>query len=323
MWWAGTAGGGLAVAVIGAASLASASPLQTCAPEAGDRHHVVRVIDGETVELDNGREVRLMGAMAPRPNALTVDVATWPPAREAARALETLVLNRAVALRYEGRRRDRYGRALAQLVLAEENGDAQAGWVQHRLVAAGYARAYALPGNTGCLRSLMATEQEARAARRGLWSGEHFRVHAATEVAALLRLVGRFVVVEGRVAGVTRTRRYTYVNFGADWRDDFTVSLRTSAVDRAEDGETRAQALEGRTVRARGWIERRNGPAIELSGLDEIEVLDEAPATAAAAAGACSLPPCGEGLGVGGSPTADGLQFPPPNLPHKGRGTGR
>jgi hypothetical protein len=31
-----------------------------------------------------------------------------------------------------------------------------------------------------------------------------------------------------------------------------------------------------------------------------------------------SPPPCGEGLRVGGIPTADVLQSPPPNLPHQG-----
>jgi hypothetical protein len=34
------------------------------------------------------------------------------------------------------------------------------------------------------------------------------------------------------------------------------------------------QSLEGRDVRVRGWIERRNGPLIELSSLDEIELLN-------------------------------------------------
>lgn len=253
---------------------------EACAPDSGATHEVVRVIDGETVLLDDGREARLIGAMAPRPNALTVGADTWPPAREAARAAEALLLNRSVALRYEGRRRDRYGRVLAQLYVKE--GEAET-WVQQHLVARGYARAYALPGNAGCLRELMAAEEEARRARLGFWNSDVFRVFPASDEAALLRLVGRFAVVEGRVVGVTRTRQFTYVNFGADWRTDFTVSIRTRAVDRTENGQARASALERRLVRARGWIERRNGPAIEVSGLEEIEILDEAPAPADAA----------------------------------------
>ncbi|AHB47396.1 nuclease [Hyphomicrobium nitrativorans NL23] len=302
------------VAVACLAVQVSAAASESCAPDLGTTHEVVRVIDGETVELDDGRQVRLIGAMAPRPNALTVDTQTWPPAKESTRAVEALVLNRTVTLRYEGRRRDRYGRILAQLYVKTGGNET---WVQRHLVAEGYARAYTLPGNAGCVSELIKAEDEARRARRGLWSGGTFRVFAASDEDALLRLVGRFVVVEGRVASVTRTRRYTYLNFGRDWREDFTVSLATRVVDRAEGGAERISAIEGRTIRARGWIERRNGPAIEVGGFEEIEVLDAPPA--ADAADAWSPPPSwrshaphgrGEGLEAGGSPTADGLGTP-------------
>lgn len=269
--------------MIGAFLPGSVDAVETCAPDVGESHRVVGVIDAETVSLDDGRDVRLMGALAPRPNALTVDAARWPPAQEALRALEALVVNRTVLLRFEGRRQDRYGRILAQLVIRDQ-ADKQNGvesWVQRRLVAQGYARAYTLPGNAACLGALIAAENEARLARRGLWSSDVFRVFAATEVRALERLVGRFAVVEGRVADVTRTRRFTYINFGADWRTDFTVSLRTPAVDRSEGGEARAAALYGKTIRVRGWLERRNGPMIEAGTLDEIEVVEAAPEMAA------------------------------------------
>ena len=252
---------------------------ESCAPDLGRTHEVVRVIDGETVELDDGRQVRLMGAMAPRPNSLTVASESWPPAQEAARAAADLVLNRTVTLRYERRRRDRYGRVLAQLYVQKDGAET---WVQRHLVAAGYARAYALPGNTGCVRELMQAEDDARRAGRGQWSGDAFRLFDASDVEGLLRLVGRFVVVEGRVESVTRTRQFTYLNFGSDWREDFTVSLATRVVDRAEGAAERIAALEGRTVRARGWIERRNGPAIEVGSIEEVEVLDALPAATAA-----------------------------------------
>lgn len=278
--WNATVSGLAAVACFAANVSAAAS--EACAPDLGTTtHEVVRVIDGETVELDDGRRVRLMGAMAPRPNSLTVAVDTWPPAREAGRAAETLLLNRTVTLRYEGRRRDRYGRILAQLYVKAGGSET---WVQRHLVAEGYARAYALPGNAGCVRELLQAEDDARRARRGLWSGETFRIFAASDENALLRLIGRFAVVEGRVMSVARTRRFTYLNFGDDWREDFTVSLATRVVDRAEGGEDRIAALEGRTIRARGWIERRNGPAIEVGSIDEIEVLDGSPAEATAEA---------------------------------------
>lgn len=247
----------------------AADASEQCAPERGASYGVARVIDGETLLLDDGREVRLIGALAPKSALSNID--DWPPAREAARALESLVGGRSVTLRYEGRRQDRYGRTLAQVYLASPDGEPL--WVQQRLVADGYTRAYGLPGNTGCLRALIEAEGAARVGRRGLWSGDLFQVREAEDTATLLRLTGQFVLIEGRVTQVSPTQRTTYINFGTDWKQDFTASLATAIVERADDGAARVSALAGKRIRVRGWIERRNGPMISLSSLDEIEVL--------------------------------------------------
>ena len=245
---------------------------QPCALEAGSSHAVARAIDGETLLLDDGQEVRLIGALAPKPETLPVDGPGWPAAQDALRALQTLVHDRTIALRYEGRRHDRYGRILAQVFVADGGTDV---WVQERLVADGHARAYTLPGNTSCLGGLLKAEPAARVAKRGLWQRETYRVRSADDVESLLKLVGRFVLVEGRVAEVTRAQRTTYINFGTDWRRDFTANLATANVTDSSAATTRVDGLVGKRIRVRGWIERRNGPMIGLSSLDGIELLEE------------------------------------------------
>jgi endonuclease YncB( thermonuclease family) len=261
--------------------MAGALAAEACALEAGSSHGVLRAVDGETLLLDDGQEVRLIGALAPKPDIPTAEDRDWPPAGEALRMLETIVADRTIALRYEGRRRDRYGRLLAQVFAAarDDAGVGRAGdgaiWIQERMIREGHARAYALAGNTGCIRALMEAEEAAREAKRGLWSRESYRVHSANDVSALLKLAGRFAIVEGRVAEVTRAQRLTYINFGADWRRDFTASLASAMVEKDSGGAARASRLAGKRIRVRGWIERRNGPMIELSSPDEIEVLDE------------------------------------------------
>lgn len=261
----------LAAASVG--PVAAARAAATCAPDAEDMPRAVaRVLDSETVLLDDGTEVRLVGALPPRPATLRVPAADWPPAREAARALEALVAGRSIALRYEtGARRDRYGRRLAQVSVDAPDGRQ---WVQERLIRSGDARAYALPGRGACLPQLLAAERAARAERAGLWSEPAFAPRRALDVEALLRLAGSFVLVEGRVASVTHRTRETYVNFDRDWRRDFTAVLPGKMVKQTPATRARLDALVGRTVRVRGWIERRNGPSVALGSLDEIELLE-------------------------------------------------
>jgi endonuclease YncB( thermonuclease family) len=254
------------------ALLAVAAAAEPCPLAAGSSHAVVRALDGETLLLDDGQEVRLIGALAPKPDVLGADAADWLPAREALGALERLVHDRMVTLRFEGRRRDRYGRTLAQVFVSDDGGDF---WLQERLLLEGHARAYTLPGNTACLSALLEAEARARALERGLWRRDTYRVRTADDVDGLLKAVGRFVLVEGLVAAVARAGATVYINFGADWRRDFTASLATAAVDRSGDGRARVEALRGKMIRVRGWIERRNGPMIGLATPDEIEVLDE------------------------------------------------
>jgi len=244
----------------------------SCPLERGERHDVGRVVDGETLLLDDGRQARLIGALA-------------APAQgaETRRMLEALIGSGPVELGYEGRRQDRYGRVLAQVFALGGTGTDRNVWLQEALVRAGQARAYSLPGNGACLRDLLAAEDEARRAKRGLWARDTHRVRAASETASLLALAGQFAIVEGRIADVGRSARTIYLNFGSDWRRDFTASLGIARKASArpagggdEDGE-RAQRLAGHTVRVRGWIERRNGPLIALGSLDEVEVLDGSP----------------------------------------------
>lgn len=240
-----------------------------CALEPGLRASVVRVIDSQTVTLDDGREVRLIGALGPTPDMPSTPAdmsADWPPERQAHAALEALVAGRAVELRFQGRRSDRYGRALAQLFVG---GD----WVQKSLVGAGHARAYGLPGNVACLTELLSAERDARDARRGLWAFEGYAVRDAGDPKGLLRLAGRFALVEGRVVRVGRTAKTLYLNFGDDWRSDFTASIASAVLRESATAADALDALAGRRVRVRGWIERRNGPMIVLNTPDEIEVL--------------------------------------------------
>ncbi|MEQ1716108.1 MAG: thermonuclease family protein, partial [Hyphomicrobium sp.] len=65
-----------------------------------------------------------------------------------------------------------------------------------------------------------------------------------------------------------------YLNFGADWRSDFSVRIAKSIIDENPDWEEGLENLKDKTIEVRGWIERRNGPQIVISRPEEIAVVD-------------------------------------------------
>src|SRR3954466_12467071 len=81
----------------------------------GSSAKVVEVIDGDTVVLDDGKEVRLVGIQAPKLPLNRPNFKEWPLAREAKEGGEKLGLNRRVTLLLGGERTDRHGRTLAHL----------------------------------------------------------------------------------------------------------------------------------------------------------------------------------------------------------------
>lgn len=83
---------------------------------------------------------------------------------------------------------------------------------------------------------------------------------------------GRFRIVRGRVLRVVPTESYVYLNFGADWRADFTVRVRRTERDGALPGAD-LDALAGRLVEVRGVVLEAGGPLIELSHPEQMQVL--------------------------------------------------
>ncbi|MGE0651882.1 MAG: thermonuclease family protein [Alphaproteobacteria bacterium] len=233
---------------------------------AGGPGRVVEVTDGDTVILDDGRTVRLVGIQAPKLPLGRPGFRTWPLAPEARRALETLALDRRVTPHFGGARMDRHGRLLAHL--ARDDGL----WLQGAMLARGLARVYTFEDNRAVAREMYALESTARNAKRGIWSHPYYRIRTTEEAGGH---VGGFELVEGRILDVAMVRGRGYLNFGADWRTDFTIVVpkRAGATFRAVFGR-KMEKLQGKRVRVRGWLRRYNGPMIESTHPEQIEVLE-------------------------------------------------
>lgn len=234
--------------------------------EAGAQALVDHVVDGDTVVLDSGEEVRLVGIMAPK-LALGRDwMNDQPLSHEARAALEALVLGRSVILAHGGARMDRHGRILAHLFL--EDGT----WVQGHMLETGMARVYSFADNRAAVAEMLALEAGARQAVLGIWADPFYGVRDAAHPRDVP--IDSFELVEGVVLDAGEFDRRIFLNFGHDWRTDVTATI--SPTDRAMFRATQTDplALEGRRVRVRGWVGWRNGPSIVIDHPEQIEVIE-------------------------------------------------
>ncbi|MGH6832700.1 MAG: thermonuclease family protein, partial [Methyloceanibacter sp.] len=91
------------------------------------------------------------------------------------------------------------------------------------------------------------------------------------------RLIHSYQLVEGRVASVGEGGGRLYLNFTPDWRSDFTISVEGKAVGAFAAAGIDLKALAGARLRVRGFLAWRNGPMIEASHPEQIELLPEGP----------------------------------------------
>ena len=226
----------------------------------------VEIIDGSTVLLDDGETVRLAGIDPPKHIAGDTASGMELFAETARQTLARLVQGRRVGLAVGGIPRDRYGRLRAHLVRSDDGT-----WIQGALLAAGLARVHSLVDDRAAAPEMLVVEQRARAARLGIWSQPRYRVLTADRANDGLR---NFQLVEGRVRAAAVVRGRGYLNFGDDWREDFTVSIGPRDRRRFEAEGIAIEDYEGRPVRVRGWVDSFNGPMIEATHPEQIEVLE-------------------------------------------------
>ena len=251
-------------------ALAVAWPAAAADLQRGESVRVVAVVDGDTVVLarpvDGAREVRLVGIQAPKLPLGRPGFEAWPLADEAKWVLEELVRGRTLELGFGGRRMDRHGRLLAHLHHADGT------WVQGQILRHGMARVYSFPDNRALVAEMLALEGAARAAGLGIWGHPFYAVRNPAEAA---RHIDTFQLVEGRVLDAAKVKSRIYLNFGVDWRNDFTVMISARPLRLFTKAGLDPLTLEGRIVRARGWLKRRNGPMIDATHPEQIEVVGE------------------------------------------------
>lgn len=224
-----------------------------CSFEPQGEGHVVEIINGKTMRLSDGREIRLVGIEATASGRA---------------ALAAIVADKDVTLRGTDDTPDRYGRQSAFVFLGSADTSVQA-----LLLAEGAGLVLPEIADMACSSALLAAEAEARGAKRGIWNSPTV-IKNAESPDDILAGIGRLTVVEGRVLSVRQAGTTTYLNFGRNFTRDFAVTISRRMMPAVESAGVALKSLENRRIRVRGWVEARPGPRIEVHQAGQIEVLN-------------------------------------------------
>ena len=123
----------------------------------------------------------------------------------------------------------------------------------------GLARVCTFLDNRTHAVALYVAEQTARSTGRGIWALNWYRI---LPVAETDRHIGIFQLVEGAVMSTAIVRGRGYLNFGADWRTDFTNSIAPKHMKLFRAAQVDIMALQDCRLRVRGWLVQRDGAMI-------------------------------------------------------------
>jgi len=122
---------------------------------------VARVIDGDTIEIEGGQKVRLIGIDTPETVDPRVAVACF--GKEASDETKNLLESKSVSLEKDISETDKYGRLLRYAFLDKL-------FVNDYLVRQGFAQVSTYPPDVKYQDQFLAAQKEARDNNRGLWS---------------------------------------------------------------------------------------------------------------------------------------------------------
>jgi micrococcal nuclease len=227
---------------------------------------VRQVIDPLTFTITKDKRIfRLVGLDLPGQTSFD----PTDNAKQAKVSLTKLIEGKEIHL-YQTKKRDK-GRINAMghnLVHAETIKDAT--WVQGALLENGFARVRTTFSNPEMAAQMYKAEDKARTGKKGLWDKDRYTVLTPQTAQDAAKA---FQIVQGKILNTAIKKNRFYLNFGPDWRTDFTISI---APEKRKDFARQSyKPLEwnGQTVRVRGWLDSYNGPYIEIDHPEAIEFL--------------------------------------------------
>ncbi|MFA6164025.1 MAG: thermonuclease family protein [Methylobacter sp.] len=206
-----------------------------------DFYRIKTVYDGDTVLLEDGRKIRLLGINTPEVQHR--DKKADAGGDEAKRWMIGKLQNTKVRLETDAEKTDKYDRTLAHLFTEKKE------HINLQLVEAGLAEVSIYPPNLLYVDELVRAQNQAEQSKLGIWQRPEFApmpVSSLTEAGhtGWTRLVGK-------VVNVRNTRKSVYLEFS----DSFEARIERKWVGLFPD----LNAYVGKNVEVRGWLNKNRG----------------------------------------------------------------
>jgi micrococcal nuclease len=212
----------------------------------------LRVIDGDTIEIPGGDRVRLLGIDTPERGDLL--------SRLAAGRLKELTGPGGVELEVCDER-DTYGRLLATVKV---NGSD----VNRILLREGLALPMLIPPcGRPVAKDILSAAGKGAVSGKGIYSLDKNKIILHTEA---LDHLGERAMVRGRILDLYKGRKAWHLNFGRDYKTDFTAVLFRDGQKKFHELGLDPARLVGSEVLVIGKVKRYNGPEIIIRGPDQI-----------------------------------------------------
>ena len=229
-----------------------------------------KIIDALTIELKDGTIVRLASINTPDFHIHN----DAPYSEQALTLLREKLPERTEVLLYQTRDRkkgrvNRMGHELAHLVTKTDNL-----WMQGLLLQEGLAHVYTAPTDNLMLDDLYKAEQNAQNKKQGLWADDS--KHKILSHNETTSSIGDFAVIEGKIEKIATVRNNTYLNFGKNWKTDFTIQISPALRKQFAKEGINILNLAQNKIRVRGYLREYNGPLIELENTAHLEIIKTA-----------------------------------------------
>jgi endonuclease YncB( thermonuclease family) len=201
--------------------------------------HVTRVFDGDTVLLNDGRRVRLLGINTPEVQNRNKQAEAG--GEEAKQWLADKLKNTRVRIETDIEKTDRYGRTLAYLMTENKEN------LNVALVAAGLAQMTIWPPNLNYVNDFIKAQQQAETARLGIWRRAEYAAIPVNQLSAAGN--SGWTRLTGKIRSINTARKFVYLEF----TDRFNARIDMAELSLFPD----LKNYLGKTVEVRGWLNKR------------------------------------------------------------------